>query len=1221
MAQDFPAQIAPSVVTITPISNDGTAGLPWPENVYVFVVPSWLADTAQIVAPSVVFTNNDVNYDWSFQYPQSPIKDARITFPDWIPYFGGKELGLKDTQFTLDANVSAFSQSGTGGITGQTGFTAFGNEIDGKVGGSVGYSLGAPDGFRLESAGVSLDISTTLETEKPVLDVLAALSGQPELVALAEVLPSSFKDHAMLKGEITPSLDTTVAVSLHNGHLGFDAATAEIGLELKATLKVSVADGLSASGWVSGSGSTTIGFPSPYLRSVGVTFGAGLEAQVGDHWCLGSICTPEWNPKASVAYSCQWQSGDDQPTCKPSDSGGSGANAVRQMASNLPVRSVELRPIHRRYDRWGTYTSLSRPQLMQRAPRSPVERHAASGLFGAAANADTNQQLVQNVFPEASPQLIHAGSLDLLVLVYQNPTLPPEQSTDIAWSTNDGTGWSPIAFIAQDTRLEMSPVLGMDRSGNIVMAWKRVKDQAWAQTVQTLADVKALNKEMEVVYAAFNPNLRTWSSVTQLTDDTAFDTDLHISTDSAGALMLTWLSNPGGEYTSTAANPSTIKYAFWAGSSFSAPAVAAGGLVGVSRHAAALKGSQAVVVIPRDAPAGSTGGDVLDLLSWNGSAWVPTLNYAASGENRLPSVVIDNAGTAHLVWVRNGQLVHSTLQQSTPDVIRDGADSMAFYDAHLLVNSNGNLTVVWQQAIDNGDANLFARIFDPATSTWSSDVRLNELTGMSNEVNGYYGADGVLRLCYLQTLVERSSQLVTIDGSSVLLENVPMVGRTDIYTLSHLLAVDLAVANLDLQITPAIPVPGAQVGVQLTVHNAGSLPVPFVHANVYAGTVRIATLASETPLAAGDSRILSAQFTYPVAGGDVIAIVNEEHAFTELTYDNNRAVVQLTNAVPNAKIGASSVTGVAPFSVDFDATGSVDPSGSSLSFNWVFSDGSSAVAGAKLTHVFSTPGTYSVALSVRNALGNSSTATVTITVVTSDAPTFTADGVVDAASFASGISPGSIASLFGVRLSTVPGVASAQSFPLPVQLQGTSLTVNGVPAPLLAVANVTGSEQINFQVPFETAAPGEARIVVSSGGRDSVPIDVPVLPAKPAVFVIGGIGPAIVHGSTGALVTATNPAQAGEVVVIYCTGLGVVTPKVPTGSAAPTTTLSQAVLPYAVTVGGKDAAADFVGLAPTFAGLYQINMEIPAGLTGASVPLVIQVSGFSSLPVLLPVAQ
>jgi uncharacterized protein (TIGR03437 family) len=80
---------------------------------------------------------------------------------------------------------------------------------------------------------------------------------------------------------------------------------------------------------------------------------------------------------------------------------------------------------------------------------------------------------------------------------------------------------------------------------------------------------------------------------------------------------------------------------------------------------------------------------------------------------------------------------------------------------------------------------------------------------------------------------------------------------------------------------------------------------------------------------------------------------------------------------------------------------------------------------------------------------------------------------------------------------------------------------------------------------------------------------------------------------------------------------------VPTGSATPTTTLSQAVLPFAVIVGGEDALAGFAGagthLCRTL--LYQINLEIPVDVTVAAVPLVIQVNGFSPVPVSLPLAQ
>jgi uncharacterized protein (TIGR03437 family) len=944
----------------------------------------------------------------------------------------------------------------------------------------------------------------------------------------------------------------------------------------------------------------------PHLRGLDLSVTAKVDAQAHASWW---IINPSAQCQASVSFSCKWQAGDSQVNCGQDDAG-AGCSATLSVPRDGTTKNLELRPVQRRYERWGAYSALARPQSSPRASQASLGAPTTQDV-ATTGSAGDNQELVQNTFPGASPQLVHSGGLDLLVWAYQNPALPLEQSTDIAWSTNDGTGWSPIAFIAQDTRLELSPVLAVDSNGNVVAAWQRVKDQAWANPISTLADLTALHKEIEVVYAAFNPNSRTWGPITQLTDDASFDTDLHLSADSAGNIMLSWLSNPDGNFTSTATGPSAVKYAFWTGSSFSSPAAATTGLIGVSRHTAAIKGSRAVIVIQRSVPAGSTG-SVLDLLSWNGTTWLPTFNYVADGENLSPTAVIDNTGTTHVVWVRNGRLVHSTTVQTVPDVIRDVATSISFYDTRLLVNPAGNLTLIWQQATDDGSANLFARIFDPASSTWSSDVRLNTLLGTSHAAGGYYAVDGTLRLCYLQTQVERSSQLVSIANSPVLVDNIPTDGRTDIYTLSHFLAVDLAIANSDLQIAPGSPSAGAQVSAQVTVHNVGSLPVPFVHGHLYAGSAMVANVASESPLAAGDSRVLTAVFTYPASGGDISVAINESHEFTELTYDNNLAVVSLTSAAPVARILASAVVGVAPLTVSLDGTSSSDPAGSNLSFSWVFGDGSSPATNASISHVFSGPGVYPVLLNVTNAQGNSNIAQVTITAIAAGAPAVTADGVVDAAGFNTGISPGSLASLFGSRLSSVTGIVGASSSPLPLQLEGTSVTVNGIPAPLLAVVNLNGSEQINFQVPVEVDAPGQARIVVSSGGRDSAPIDVPALLAKPGIFTSGG-APIVTHNSDGTLVAESSPAVAGEVVVIWCTGLGAVAPPVATGSPASATVLSSVVLPVVVTIGGQESKIYFAGLAPGFVGLYQIDVEIPAGLGGTTASLVVEVSGSRSV--------
>jgi uncharacterized protein (TIGR03437 family) len=92
------------------------------------------------------------------------------------------------------------------------------------------------------------------------------------------------------------------------------------------------------------------------------------------------------------------------------------------------------------------------------------------------------------------------------------------------------------------------------------------------------------------------------------------------------------------------------------------------------------------------------------------------------------------------------------------------------------------------------------------------------------------------------------------------------------------------------------------------------------------------------------------------------------------------------------------------------------------------------------------------------------------------------------------------------------------------------------------------------------------------------------------------------------VVSATNPARRGEAVQIYLTGLGAVNPAVADGAAAPASPLSTAVATIInVYVGGVPAQVSFRGLAPGFAGLYQVNAVIPAGAPGgANVPLAIE---------------
>jgi uncharacterized protein (TIGR03437 family) len=221
-------------------------------------------------------------------------------------------------------------------------------------------------------------------------------------------------------------------------------------------------------------------------------------------------------------------------------------------------------------------------------------------------------------------------------------------------------------------------------------------------------------------------------------------------------------------------------------------------------------------------------------------------------------------------------------------------------------------------------------------------------------------------------------------------------------------------------------------------------------------------------------------------------------------------------------------------------------------------------------------------------------------------PAIALAGAANAASYGTVVAPGEIVSIFGTALAVTTATAGAA--PLPLKLSDVNVSVNGLVAPLLYVSPV----QINAQIPFETAA-GTAQIqVASSAGTAS--LEIAVAPAAPAIFTLNSTGSgagAIEHGLTGQAITDANPAAAGEIVSVYCTGLGAVNPPGVTGAAGPIPP-AMTVLQVRAYVAGEPATVSYAGLAPGYAGLYQINVQIPAGTPSGAQTLQVSAGGAGS---------
>ena len=333
----------------------------------------------------------------------------------------------------------------------------------------------------------------------------------------------------------------------------------------------------------------------------------------------------------------------------------------------------------------------------------------------------------------------------------------------------------------------------------------------------------------------------------------------------------------------------------------------------------------------------------------------------------------------------------------------------------------------------------------------------------------------------------------------------------------------------------------AQVPAQVTIA-AGATSASFTVVGKKAGVEELLATPADSSYETAFARVqvaAAAQLTLRAVSGDN-QVPNSTGALPA------PVVVRLTDAnglpYPGALIQAAAAGGkVTPATATADASGQA-------SFQW-------------------TPGAGSV-----NQLNLSLVAapTVSLTLMAGSAvPVISA--VVNAASYVAGVAPGSLATLFGINLSTA------------------SVLLNGVDVrPFYA-----SDTQVNFYIPALTPlGPNAITVSVPSGLQVSSTIN--LVAVQPGIFT-----GAVLHANT-TVSALTTPVRAGDYIEIYCTGLG------PTRISGG---FSRTTLQPTVYIGATPVSAAYSGLAPGFVGLYQVDVQIPAGLASGTLPLEITSGG------------
>ncbi len=214
-------------------------------------------------------------------------------------------------------------------------------------------------------------------------------------------------------------------------------------------------------------------------------------------------------------------------------------------------------------------------------------------------------------------------------------------------------------------------------------------------------------------------------------------------------------------------------------------------------------------------------------------------------------------------------------------------------------------------------------------------------------------------------------------------------------------------------------------------------------------------------------------------------------------------------------------------------------------------------------------------------------------------------------------SAGSLVSVYGSNLGP-DGITLPDGFPLPSSLAATSLFMNGAPLPLLSVT----PWQVNAQLPQNAPAGlADFEVGLADGTRTAVN-KTEVRTIAPALFTYSArgeqpnsfyIATAAFHAGAGVPADAAHPASAGETLELYGSGVGATDPPVAAGDKAPSNPLARTVIRPQILIQFRPATVTFSGLAPGFAGLYQINVIVPEGLPPGSHPVGIGTSVMGSI--------
>jgi uncharacterized protein (TIGR03437 family) len=208
--------------------------------------------------------------------------------------------------------------------------------------------------------------------------------------------------------------------------------------------------------------------------------------------------------------------------------------------------------------------------------------------------------------------------------------------------------------------------------------------------------------------------------------------------------------------------------------------------------------------------------------------------------------------------------------------------------------------------------------------------------------------------------------------------------------------------------------------------------------------------------------------------------------------------------------------------------------------------------------------------------------------------------VTNAASYGEAVAPGEMVVVWGAAMGPekLAGLGVDANGMVTTSAGGVRVLFDGIPAPVVYAS----AAQCSAVVPYLAGSAATTHVQVEYQGVRSDPVEVAMTPTAPGLFTTdaSGKGQGAILNEDGTPNSASAPARAGSVVVLWGTGEGVTDPPGVDGRPA-VDVLPRPVAPVTVQIGGVAAVVEYAGAAPgNMPGVFQINARVPASVSGAA---------------------